>query len=245
MEKLERRAVLSCLTCGGLAVLGGDPVEGYEVITCVVCGAVRRKDQESEPTKVHENEQRVYRKVNKKANNRDLSHEDEDDKNARCAELFFINMVTKYDKSKKKLTAKSIDVVYNPKLISNFEKKEEEFRSKSIPLTKVFSFHGTAKENIDSILQNNFDMSKRAGQAYGFGIYFSENPLVSVPYTRGCNSLIVCQILLGKSTKKGTAPDKPPEGYNSTEIEKDKDGNCAVIVIPNVDQILPVAVINF
>ena len=95
----------------------------------------------------------------------------------------------------------SVDVVQNPVLEANFRKKQEKFRNNGIPHQPVFGLHGTNSANIDSILKNNFDLSKRKGQAYGYGIYFSEQPEVSIGqgYVSGCKSVIMCQILDGNS----------------------------------------------
>lgn len=42
-------------------------------------------------------------------------------------------------------------------------------------VNEVFLFHGTLKENIDSILQNGFDLSMARGGLYGSGIYLSDS----------------------------------------------------------------------
>ena len=46
-------------------------------------------------------------------------------------------------------------------------------------------FHGTRKANIQSILENGLDPTKRKGQAYGPGEYFSTTPSASISYCKG------------------------------------------------------------
>jgi len=130
----------------------------------------------------------------------------------------------------KKYEIKSIDVVENEKLREIFEKKREEFRGRGIDDKPLLIFHGTPQANIESILRNNFDISKIAnGRAYGDGVYFSEMPEVSLGFSVDMQSLILCKVLLGS---------------NSKEVRKTKDGAWAVVV-PDVNQILPKYVINF
>jgi len=103
-------------------------------------------------------------------------------------------------------------------------------------------FHGTPQQNVASILKDNFDTSKVVnGRAYGDGVYFSEQPEVSLGYSRmspaargkkrkleeveeTTTSLILCQVLLSENVKEVKHP-----GVNT----------CWAIVVPDVDQILP------
>jgi hypothetical protein len=76
----------------------------------------------------------------------------------------------------------------------------------------VLCFHGTATNNIESILQhgllvpgegNNIKVSN--GSAYGKGIYLSVDPAVSIPFCKGGNKMFVCACLLG--SKFVTSPN--------------------------------------
>lgn len=98
----------------------------------------------------------------------------------------------------KQMKVVKIDIVENPVLEAKFSAKQAEFKSKGIPSDPVFGFHGTAAKNIDSILKNNFDLNKVKVFAYGFGIYFSEQPEVSQGYNRDNKSFILCKLLIGK-----------------------------------------------
>ncbi|KAL7715545.1 hypothetical protein QTN25_006943 [Entamoeba marina] len=60
----------------------------------------------------------------------------------------------------------------------------------------IFVLHGTPNTNIPLIFENGFDPSKRSGQVYGRGEYFSYFPHVSQFYCRGDGKkLIVCYVL--------------------------------------------------
>ena len=97
-----------------------------------------------------------------------------------------------------KFRIQSIDIVENPQLEARFNSKQEEFKRQGIPADPILAFHGTNATNIDSILQNNFSLSKVARTVYGFGIYFSEQPEVSKGYADGCRSFLLCKLLLGQ-----------------------------------------------
>ena len=118
-------------------------------------------------------------------------------------------------------------------------------KTEGADVKSLLLFHGTPQQNIPSILQNNFDTSKVVnGRALGDGVYFSEQPEVSLGYSgyraaaRGkkrkleeetkaeeaTTSLILCQVLLSKSVKEAKQP-----GVST----------CWAIVVPDVDQILP------
>lgn len=67
-------------------------------------------------------------------------------------------------------------------------------------------FHGTAEHNVQPILENGLDPTKRSGQAYGPGEYFSKDPSISVPYCKDGKQMMVrtkkyvkCQHLLFNS----------------------------------------------
>ena len=114
---------------------------------------------------------------------------DEDDPMAdefRKAEVQFLKMQSKGTRTMFEI--KSIDVVKNKKLRENFEAKKAELaRSSGTNVKSLLLFHGTPQRNIDSIIRNNFDLSIRAnGRALGDGVYFSEQPEVSVGYSFPC-----------------------------------------------------------
>ena len=57
-------------------------------------------------------------------------------------------------------------------------------------------FYGTAQSNIDSILQMGLEKSRRRGQAYGPGEYFSKDPTVSIGYCKGGLEMLVFVVVL-------------------------------------------------
>lgn len=77
-------------------------------------------------------------------------------------------------------------------------------------------FHGTASGNISNILQNGLDPSRRKGQAYGPGEYFSKEPGVSVSYCKGGLEMLVFVVILpstipdiaGDDTKESASDPK-------------------------------------
>ena len=83
------------------------------------------------------------------------------------------------------LSIESVDVVKNRYLQELFEDKRQELKkSEGCDVKSLLLFHGTPQENIASILRDNFNLAKRVnGRKYGDGVYFSEQPEVSVGYT--------------------------------------------------------------
>jgi hypothetical protein len=76
---------------------------------------------------------------------------------------------------------RSVDVVENPRLEGIFlAKKEALSRELGRPAEELLLFHGTAVDNVDDILRDNFDLAKCRRMAHGKGIYFSEFPSVSM-----------------------------------------------------------------
>lgn len=92
-----------------------------------------------------------------------------------------------------------IDYIENKKLSDEFYSTKESFLLTGIPAEECFMFHGTSDNNIDSILQDNFNplfnpTHKTKASVYGDGIYFSEFPSVGLSY----GTLILCRVLPGR-----------------------------------------------
>ena len=83
------------------------------------------------------------------------------------------------------LSIESVDVVKNRYLQELFEDKRQDLKkSEGSDVKSLLLFHGTPQENIASILRDNFNLAKKVnGRKYGDGVYFSEQPEVSVGYT--------------------------------------------------------------
>lgn len=135
----------------------------------------------------------------------------------------------------------SVELVKNPKLWQSFEKKREEFRMAGLPSQPLLLFHGTRKENIDKIVQDNFNLDRVAnGRKYGDGVYLSERPELSAIYSGGSDSILLCQVLLGRTTC-----GRLTQGFDSAEVKDCRDDRCYAVVIANAEQIFPTYIINY
>jgi len=172
---------------------------------------------------------------------REFDEEDPMADEYRKAEAQFLRMQSKGRHNN--LEIQSVDVVRNRILQRRFEAKKAELVMKEgSDVKSLLLFHGTPQQNVASILKDNFDTSKVVnGRAYGDGVYFSEQPEVSLGYSRmgpgargkkrkldevveATTSLILCQVLMSENVKEVKHP-----GFNT----------CWAIVVPDVDQILP------
>ncbi|XP_028413718.1 NFX1-type zinc finger-containing protein 1-like [Dendronephthya gigantea] len=141
----------------------------------------------------------------------------------------------------------SIDIVINNVLETKFQATKRKFQAQGIPDREILAYHGTAPNNIQSILQNNLQLSFARRQAYGRGNYFSEFPGISLGYGHG---LLLCRILPGKEFVN-TSSSNIPVGYNSKKVlltgqpaGAAANANGEMIIIDNSDQILPFYVIH-
>ena len=107
---------------------------------------------------------------------------DEDDPLAdgfRKAEAQFLKMQA--DGFHMNLCIESVDIVKNKYLQERFEEKRKELKRTEGDVKSLLVFHGTPQQNTMSILRDNFDLSKRVnGRKFGDGVYFSEQPEVSI-----------------------------------------------------------------
>jgi len=143
-----------------------------------------------------------------------------------------------------------VEYVVNPKLLTLFNKKKEEFEKLKYPdCNPVFGFHGTESKNIAPICTNNFSVPGSNGVAhktdsgwYGKGIYFSEYPEYSIGYISDCSKILLCKVLLGKSYKCNglIMGQKCQTGYTSHLSPDEKE-----LVIFHPDQILPCYVVHY
>jgi len=148
----------------------------------------------------------------------------------------------------------SVDLYLNPALITKFEAMQAKLEAKypgGDESKPIFAFHGTKVENIDKIVEQNFDLSKLASGSgdrgwYGAGIYFSEFPEVSIGYGN-TGKLLLCKVLPGKSydcPRKIVGQGLQP-GYDSHRYSADQEGRGQELVIFDADQILPCYVVNY
>ena len=77
-------------------------------------------------------------------------------------------------------------------------KRFQDAFNKSLNKEIKIVFHGTEKCNIDKILREGLDPSRRTRQAYGPGEYFGKDLKTSLGYCRGGNIVLVFAILYEK-----------------------------------------------
>ena len=101
----------------------------------------------------------------------------------RKAEAQFLRMQAKGRHTNMEI--QSIDIVRNRRLQQKFEAKKAQLAAKEgSDVKSLLLFHGTPQQNVPSILRDNFDLSKVVnGRAHGNGVYFSEQPEVSLSYS--------------------------------------------------------------
>lgn len=87
-------------------------------------------------------------------------------------------------------------------------------------------FHGTAEANVESILRDGMDPSRRGehGQAYGPGEYFAVSAFLSLGYCRGGAQLLVFAVIDEKAVRGG--------------------GRGGIVVVDQVERQLPLATIH-
>ena len=107
----------------------------------------------------------------------------------------------------------------------------------------ILAFHGTPTDaNLDNIARNNFDLRKLRSCAYGWGVYLSELPDISLSYARGAPKLLLCKVLPGKSRLGDCGRSIGPDNLcfcDSHKIAPNANGRGSEIVINNVNRILP------
>lgn len=109
-----------------------------------------------------------------------------------------------------------VEYTHNDRLRTAFDAKRSEYDRLygSHHHETRLGFHGTKEEHLNPILKNGFDVAKVGTSTdpgyWGAGIYFSENTVTSIGYSRGLGKLLLSQILLGKPyiIPPGTQPYK-------------------------------------
>jgi len=141
-----------------------------------------------------------------------------------------------------------VEYVINPQLLAAFESKQEELAGVTgEEQHPVLAFHGTTSQNMESIVQHNFDiglLSKGSGDKgwYGAGIYFSELPTTAMSYGKGEKKLLLSKVLLGREFQcPGRMDGKQLQlGYDS---HRSPDGS--ELVVFDQAQILPCYIVHY
>jgi len=81
-------------------------------------------------------------------------------------------------------------------------------------------FHGTKSQGCQGIIKSNFDDRHIEDGAWGFGMYFAQDPMKSDKYTEknGVKGMFLCSVILGKTQvleepRRGRI--SPDVGYHS------------------------------
>ena len=182
---------------------------------------------------------------------RNFLMKDEKQEYCRMALSQFYQGCTNQGRSIKSIS--SIHLFFNPDLEKNFERKESEFKEKYTNPKyheQIIAFHGTSYPDPDQIMKDNFSLDKIKRTAHGYGIYFSEYVSTSMIYTGNTGQLILARVLLGKS-EVASKCEKMKDGcrnicedHDSHTVEPSEQGHSNMVIIQNVDQILPMFIIR-
>ena len=96
----------------------------------------------------------------------------------------------------------SVEYVVNPKTLKTFNAKKQFFLENKRGLRvdgkvkELLLFHGTDSGNLDSIMENNFNIDsvpshKEKKMIYGRGVYMSEHPEIAFNYG---HKLLLCRV---------------------------------------------------
>ncbi len=182
--------------------------------------------------------------------------EDSTTLHVRNAECIYLRMLhskkdNQYSPRSVQKQIESIDYIYNKKLAEAFEQKKLELiRDCGIEAgVEMLLFHGTWQRNVDSIIRNNFDLSKGNVFAHGKGLYFSELPSTSMIYG---DALILCRVLTGRVQRPEDGSYFDPNRFDSFQTKPVKvsghSGNldvASVHVVACSEQVLPYCVYHF
>jgi len=135
--------------------------------------------------------------------------------------------------------------VDNPLLTYKFKQRREVLRASLHREADILEgFHGTAPENVLSIIDTGFDKGKRGsavGLVHGTGEYFAKNPSVSLSFCRGGQFMLVCRLTLGiRSIDTGNC-----QALDGDHAWVPHYGGSGCYVIAEPDQILPQFIVQF
>ncbi|XP_066302677.1 uncharacterized protein [Branchiostoma lanceolatum] len=144
-----------------------------------------------------------------------------------------------------------VEYVVSPEVVKRFRQAQKDLRDKRGEMLSypVLAFHGTAQANIDPITSLGFKAPGESGFKhatdtgwYGKGVYFSEYPSYSMPYIKGGNRILLCQVLPGKvyqcsSLIHGSPLMKGSDSHTSPDKKE--------LIIFNSHHILPCYILHY
>lgn len=178
-------------------------------------------------------------------------------------DIHFRNAEAQFHRTQGGHAVTQVEYVINPPFLAAFEAKEREFTERygADGVHTILAFHGTTNDaNIESILANNFDITRLAANTgnrgyFGAGIYFSEVARGSLGYARGHNKLLLCKLLTGREYRIGGTNPTPgaPAGAGSPMMgaplvpgyDSHIVNDGAEVVIFDTAQILPCYVVHW
>lgn len=140
-----------------------------------------------------------------------------------------------------------IDRIENNNLAKAFEERKKlmaEARGKDPKVMTLF--HGTKKDNINSICSTGFKVGYNRTSAYGKGTYFATDPKMSLGYTDrdddDLRHVFVCKVLVG-----ATAPGRSGGEPDRSKIDNFVSGEADPAIIVSVwdDAVLPEYIVGF
>ncbi|XP_047433891.1 protein mono-ADP-ribosyltransferase PARP14-like [Mugil cephalus] len=154
-----------------------------------------------------------------------------------------------------------IERVQNIRLLQIYEAQKKHISEKDIHgrgAGEKLLYHGTSKDNCDSIINNGFNrsFSGRNANAYGHGTYFAVNASYSAhttyatPAADGSQTMFVAQVLTGTYTQ-GNGNMRVPPPRNSQKLHDlydsvvDQTHNPSIYVIFSDNQAYPAYLITF
>jgi hypothetical protein len=103
-----------------------------------------------------------------------------------------------------------IDEIINPELKESYNNRKIQIKKERGFVEEKSLFHGTPKNNVDSIAFNGFDPTLNTRAAYGYGVYFAEDAGYSQDYMNKDPDetyMFLCDVLVGKTGTGGKRGD--------------------------------------
>ncbi|XP_026724296.1 poly [ADP-ribose] polymerase 12-like [Athene cunicularia] len=159
-----------------------------------------------------------------------------------------------FQRTMPKTVIKRIRRVQNPSLweIYQWQKEQMQKSNGGKAVDERFLFHGTSKNYIDAICQQNFDwrICGLHGTVYGKGSYFARDASYSDNYCRensNSKTMFLARVLVGEFTLGSSSYVRPPLKDNQKFYDScvDNSSNPSIFVIFERHQIYPEYLIEY